>query len=330
MLHISMYRYFVISRSGTDNCLCLLAIIVLLYAAPVAAMGTGDNRYCGHTQQRHFSVFSERLQDAELDDSSPGDSGLVDSDMGDSSEVSYESRGISSGLASSRSGETTTSVGFDYRYTILGFEGAARPDTNGHLHSIIVPITGRDDRQDRTVEYYLAPALSVSSNALKNPDLIDADALQLRAGLWYRKAVDDRQAWFAGLRADYRFGPYRLYPVAGYCWKPDDTWQFQLAFPDFSITRYFTGGVSIGLFASPDGNRWHVFNKDKTRQSDFAYNAIVSGISVDWQINRSVGLSIGIISHSRRRLSYLDETGISQETSASSAIGYAVSASIIF
>jgi len=324
MLHISMYRYFVISRTATGNCLCLLAII-LLYAAPVAAMDAGDNSYCGHTQQRHFSVFSERLQDAELDDSSSGDS-----DMGYSSEVSYESRGISSGLASGSSGEKTTSVDFDYRYTILGFDGAARPDTNGHLHAIIVPITGRDDRQDHTLVYSLAPALSVSSNALKDPGLLDADALQLRAGLWYRKAADDRQAWFAGLRADYRFGPYRLYPVAGYCWKPDDTWQFQLAFPDFSITRHFTGGISVDLVVSPDGNRWHVFNKDKTRDSDFGYNAIVSGISIDWQINRSVGLSIGIISHSRRRFSYLDETGISQDTSASSAIGYAASASIIF
>ena len=325
-----MYRCFVISRTATGNCLCLLAIIVLLYAAPVAAMDAGDNRYCGHTQQRHLSVFSERLQDAELDDSSLGDSGPGDSDMGDSSEVSYESRGISSGLASSSSGEKTTSVDFDYRYTILGFDGAARPDSNGHLHAIIVPITGRDDRQDHTLVYYLAPALSVSSNALKDPDLIDADALQLRAGLWYRKAVDDRQAWFAGLRADYRFGPYRLYPVAGYCWKPDDMWQFQLALPDFSITGHLTDAISVDLFVSPDGNRWHVFNKDKTRQSDFAYNAIVSGISLDWQLNQSVGLSIGIISHSRRRFSYLDETGTTQDTSANSAIGYTASASISF
>jgi hypothetical protein len=300
--------------------LYLPVIIVLLYAAPVAAMDTGDNSYCSHTQQRHFSVFSERLQDAELGDSSAEDS----------SELSYQGRGITSGLISSRSDEKTSSVDFDYRYTILGFDDAARPDTNGHLHSITVPVTGRVDREDRTAVYYLAPALSVSSNALKDPALLDADALQLRAGLWYRKVIDDKRAWFAGLRADYRFGSYRLYPLAGYCWKPDPAWQLQLALPDFSITRYFAGGFSIGLFASPDGNRWHVFNKDKTRESDLTYNAIVSGISVDWQINRSVGLSAGIISHNRRRLSYLDETGISQETSASSAIGYAVSASIIF
>lgn len=293
-------------------------------------MDTSDNRYCNQVQQRHFTLFSDTLQDAELNHSSPDHSNLDDSGPDNTSHVSFENRGITSDIMSSHSAEKTTSVGLDYSYTILGFTGDARPDTNGHLHSLTIPISGRYDREDRSLVYYLAPALSVSSNALKDPALLDADALQIRAGLWYRKALDEKQAWFAGLRADYRFGPYRLYPVAGYCWKPDQAWQLQLGLPDFSITRYFAGGVSIGLFASPEGNRWHVFNRDKTRESDLTYNAIVSGISVDWQMNQSVGLSIGIISHSRRQFSYLDETGVTQDTSAGSAIGYAASASIIF
>ena len=320
MTQLSMTRLCVTSRCGTGNALCLVAGIVLLYAAPLAAMNATDNSYCGAAQQTHFTLFSERLQDAQLDDSSPDGS----------SRISYENRGISSNLVTSRSGEQTTSIGLDYSYTILGFAGAAAADTNGHLHSFIIPVTGRQDTKDHTLVYYLAPAVSVSSNALKDPELLDADALQLRAGLWYRKVLDGEHAWFTGLRADYRFGPYRIYPVAGYCWKPDDLWQLQLALPDFSITRYFAGGVSISLFASPQGNRWHVFSRDKTRDSDLSYNSIVSGLSLDWQMNPSIRVSIGIIGHNRRRLSYLDETGATRETSARSAVGYAASADIIF
>ena len=74
------------------------------------------------------------------------------------------------------------------------------------------------------------------------------------------KEIDTYSAWMAGFRSDHRFGPYRIYPVLGYCRQVDSRWNPQLALPDLRITRLFSDAVSISLFADPDGNRWYVFS----------------------------------------------------------------------
>ena len=128
----------------------------------------------------------------------------------------------------------------------------------------ITPVNWRSTGSDYTVDYYLAPVISVSSNALKQHELIDSEALQLWTGLFYKKHLNQESAWLLGFRTDYRFGPYQLYPVVGICWQPGSSWQLQLALPDFSIRKFFASGINITLFASPDGNKWHVLQWEET------------------------------------------------------------------
>ena len=93
--------------------------------------------------------------------------------------------------------------------------------------------------------------------------------------------------------------------------QPAGGWDLQLAFPDFSIQKHFNRKLSLKLFAEPVGNQWHVFSKDKTRESNFTYEAIAIGLSAQWLINASVNLSIAIENQTNRRFNFtLDDNSV--------------------
>ena len=118
--------------------------------------------------------------------------------------------------------------------------------------------------------------------------------------------------------------------MVGVCWQPNANWQLQLVLPEISIRRFFSKSINIRLYAEPDGNKWHVFSKDTTRNSDFFYNTIVTGLSLDWRINPALWLGFSIVKHSRRDFSFTLDDGTQLDASADSSTGLAVSAGILF
>jgi len=273
-----------------------------------------SSQYCG-TEQNFISLSAEKLQDAALDDGT---------------EVGFSQRDLTSGLVVSRSKQQSVAIGFNFQYTIIDVDDSITPMTNGHLHNWNFPVSAHRKGSDHTLDYYLAPVISVSSNGLKNPDLLDNESFQLWAGAIYRKSLSKKSGWLVGFRSDHRFGDYRVYPVAGICWQPDQDWHLQLALPDFRISRYFSNGINIKLFAGPEGNRWHVFSADTMNSSDLTYNAIISGISVEWQLNPTVSVALDAIQHSARELSFALEDGTPVETNAQSSTGFSVSLDLLF
>ena len=71
-------------------------------------------------------------------------------------------------------------LGIGHQYTILNAD-LIEPQTNGHLHTISLPLH-RHNRSDRgSVRFSIAPALSASSNVISDPGSYKGDALQLLA-----------------------------------------------------------------------------------------------------------------------------------------------------
>jgi hypothetical protein len=275
-----------------------------------------SNQYCNNDMTQHHLDFNiGKLQNAPLD------SGAV---------VTFSRDELNTGMIASSEQDHAMAIGFNFQYTIFGFNNNIQPMTNGHLHSWNFPVSWRSKGTDYTLDYYLAPVISVSSNSLKNPALLERDSMQLWTGMIYKKKLNMKSAWLIGFRSDHRFGPYRVYPVAGFCWQANTNWQLQLALPDFSIRRSFSNGINIKLFAQPDGNKWHVFSKDETIDSDFIYNAIVTGLSIEWRIKSTVKLELSAVKHSRREFSFALEDGTQVETGAKSSTGLVVSAGIVF
>lgn len=279
-------------------------------------LAAASNQYCDDDMnQYHIDLSGGSLLEAPLDNGA---------------KAALTRRELNAGIITNKEQEHSMAFDFNYQYTIVSYDDQVQPMTNGHLHSLAFPVGWHRKGADYTLDYYLAPVISVSSNALKNPDLLDGEALQLWTGMIYRKDLRKGSAWLLGFRSDHRFGPYHIYPVAGFCWQPNANWQLQLALPDFSIRKFFSNGINIKLFAEPDGNKWHVFSEDTTSSSDLIYNAIVTGISIEWQINPTLWLAFSALKHSRREFSLVLEDGTPVDTGADSSTGISISAGVLF
>jgi hypothetical protein len=279
-------------------------------------LAAASNQYCDdEMNQYHIDLSAGSLQEAPLDNGA---------------KAALTRRELNAGIITNEEQEHSMAFDFNYQYTIVSYDDQVQPMTNGHLHSLAFPVGWRHKGTDYTLDYYLAPVISVSSNALKNPDLLDREALQLWTGMIYKKELHKGSAWLLGFRSDHRFGPYHIYPVAGFCWQPNANWQLQLALPDFSIRKFFSNRINIKLFVEPDGNKWHVFSEDTTSSSDFIYNAIVTGISIEWQINPTLWLALSALKHSGREFSFVLEDGTPVDTGADSSTGLSISAGVLF
>ena len=275
-----------------------------------------SNQYCDNDVNRHhLSFHSGTLQRAPL---------------ATGTEVALSRHELRAAMIADSEQNHSMAIDFNFQYTIASFDDSISPMANGHLHSWNFPVSWRSKGTDYTLDYYLAPVISVSSNVLKNPDLLDREGMQLWTGMVYKKELGQESSWLLGFRSDHRFGPYRFYPVAGFCWQPNANWQLQLALPDFSIRRLFSNGINIKLFTGPDGSKWHVFSKDTTRNSDFIYNAIVTGLSIEWRINSTVWLEFSAVKHSRREFSFALDNNTLVETGAKSSTGLAMGAGVLF
>ena len=305
--------------TNTCRCLCLIfraATVIVCITISSELYAAANNQYCTNDVNQHHIAFSaDALKKAPLDTGA---------------EVGLSRRELNTGFIASSEQDHVMAIDFNFQYTIVDIDGSITPMTNGHLHSWDFPVSWQRKGSAYTLDYYLAPVISVSSNGLKNPDLLDRQALQLWAGVFYKKDFNQKSAWLLGLRSDHRFGPYRVYPVAGVCWQPNANWQLQLALPDISIRRYFSKGINIRLYAEPDGNKWHVFSKDTTRNSDFFYNAIVTGLSLEWRINSTLSLEFSAVKHSRQRFDFVLDDGTQLDTSANSSTGLAASVGVLF
>ena len=184
-------------------------------------------------------------------------------------------------------------LGLEAQYSILNFDSVS-PMTNGHLHRWGLSFSGVDQYNDANILYEVTPAISVSSNALKNPELINGESLQLNTALIYNKKLNRQLAWVVGFRSDYRFGGYSLYPVGGVCWQPSQEWLLQLVWPDFRVRKAISRSLQLSLFTHPDGNRWHVFSEDLQRDSLLTYRSVVMGISLEWLMTPLVEWSLAV------------------------------------
>jgi hypothetical protein len=288
--------------------------VLLLLFSEHSGVFAYSNDYCA----ARTSVTAIRLSGLKLPESSLEQSGTV----------SETRRELHSRLTYSGT-QSITGFDADYRYSSFQFSSDVSPMTNGHLHSISLPVSHWRSDDTSAVSFHLVPVLSVSSNVLKDPGLIDQDALQLWTGLIYSHTAGRDNAWFVGFRSDHRFGPYRAYPVAGYCWRPTARVQLQLAVPDFKI-RYHDSNISISLSLAPEGNRWHVYNRDKTQSSDFFYSATVATISIAWSLNNSFSFELGISHQANREFSFVTADNTVLETDAESGTGIQFAAELRF
>jgi len=291
----------------------LVLLVVLLLSPQLQA----TTNYCANDTARHFiRVKTGKLDQARLDTTTPA-------------QVEITSWEFNSAWMLDSEKPHTRSIGFNFRYTIVDLE-SLNAMTNGHLHTWDFPLEGRLENAASEWFYHITPAISVSSNALKNTGLIDSDGLQLYAGMVYKKNFSLTSAWLLGLRSDHRFGSYKAYPVVGFCMQVAEDWSLQLALPDFAIQKRINSDLSLTLYAEPIGHQWHVFSKDTTRESDFIYSATAIGFLTQWHISTSANVSLAIEQQTDRRLGFELNDSTPVALKAASSTGIMLKAEVLF
>jgi hypothetical protein len=156
-----------------------------------------------------------------------------------------------------------------------------QPETNGHLHTLFLPLHILSGTEQRNFRFSVAPALSASSNVTNRPDEYTTDAVQILAALVWGRQINETVGLRYGICGDHRFGEYQIYPAASVLWQPHPDWNVQLGFPNSHVAYQLSDNFSSKISVAPDGNEWYVLDDSRTSNSQFVYEAY----SIEWSFN---------------------------------------------
>jgi hypothetical protein len=183
---------------------------------------------------------------------------------------------------------------FAHEYNALDIDlTSPGPQTNGDLHTLHLAGHWQFPVSDGQLTLSLAPAVAASSNAMKNPDELGSDSLQLWAAAAWRKPSLHGE-WILGLAHDYRFGQSRVYPVAGMGWQ-FSRGEIRATYPDLYLGWEFALRWLLEFSASPDGNEWQAYDRDLEDNGDFRREAWQSNLRLSYRFRKGlrIGLSAG-------------------------------------
>jgi len=200
-------------------------------------------------------------------------------------------------------------IGAGHRYTNLNV-GGLDLQSNGHLHTFFTPLHRLSQAEGKRFRFSIAPALSASSNVMKDPGEYSADALQLLVALVWSRQVSAQVGMRYGICGDYRFGNYRIYPLVSVDWQLHPDWKIELGFPVSQLSYRISINLVSSLRVAPDGNEWYVSDKSMQKKSKLVYEAYALEWAFDWRGHERLSLtaSVGIQFDSRYELTLLDDS----------------------
>jgi hypothetical protein len=205
----------------------------------------------------------------------------------------------------------TWAFGVGYRYDILAVD-PIELQTNGHLHTLFFPLHRQSKSVSKSFRFSIAPALSASSNVMKDPGEYSAETFQLLAALVWSRNLSDRTTLRYGVCGDHRFGTYEIYPSISIAWQPHVDWTIEFGFPTTRLTYQVSKNFNSSLRLAPDGNEWHVKNEGMEKQSQLVYEASLLEWTFNWQANKHFAVtgSVGRQFHNRYDVTLQDDSQV--------------------
>ncbi len=217
------------------------------------------------------------------------------------------------------------SFGVGHRYAILKVD-PLEAETNGHLHTLFFPLHWQSRSESGSFRASIAPAISTSSNILKDPGQYSADALQFLAALEWAQSLATAVNLRYGICGDHRFGNYRIYPLVSVDWQPNSDWAIEVGFPTLQARYRISSRFSSSVRFTPDGNEWHVADKSLENESRLVYEAYLLEWTLSWQASRSLALtaSVGRQYQNRYEMTLRDGSQVQLSSEPSTRIGAAL------
>ncbi len=200
-----------------------------------------------------------------------------------------------------------------HNYTPLNTSGLLEP-VHSHLHKFGTLVQLYAQLTRGRIFLGFNPAISASSNVMKDPEQYNRKALQLAGSIHYESALSNNLTSLFGLCSDNRFGFKRLYPKVGVHWKPTTNWHLVLGYPDSRLQQDLSKRISWIASAEPVGNNWYVLDKQKKFDSNYVYRAYRLRLGLEWKTVDSLSLHFWISRRysQRYRLAFLQENGSNQ------------------
>jgi hypothetical protein len=216
-------------------------------------------------------------------------------------------------------------LGFGHRSTILNVDNQEL-QTNGYLHTFFFPVHRTSHSDSRSFRISIAPALSGSSNVIKDPDEYTKDAIQLLAAMVWSRRVSDQLGLSYGICGDYRLGGYQVYPVISFNWQPHPDWKIELGFPTSQLSYEVTKSFNFLLSVSPNGNEWYVKNKSLEKDSKLVYEAYVLELAFNWRLHQRFMFtaSVGREFDGRYEMTLLDDSRVRLSIDSATRFGVAL------
>lgn len=187
----------------------------------------------------------------------------------------------------------TWSFGAGHRYVILDLE-RTELQTNGHLHTLFFPMHRQRGSDGNSIRISAAPAVSASSNVMKDPGEFSADTFQLLAAIVWNRELSEHASLRFGVCGDHSFGNYTIYPSIALDWRPRPGLLLELGLPVTGLTYEASPAIELVLRVSPDGNEWHVKSKDLEKQSRLVFRALLVETTFRWQASERVAVTVGV------------------------------------
>jgi hypothetical protein len=216
----------------------------------------------------------------------------------------------------------TWSFGAGHRYVILDMD-PVELQTNGHLHTVFFPVHRQNRSDGKNFRFSIAPALSASSNVMKDPGEYSADTVQLLAALVWTREISDQVDLRYGACGDHRFGQYKIYPAVSIAWRPHPAVLFELGFPATRLSYQATPDVNLSLGIAPDGNEWHVKSKDLEKQSQLVHESTLVEWTLGWRpiADLVVTVAVGRAFDNRYDVTLLDDRRVDLTGDAVTRVG---------
>ena len=198
--------------------------------------------------------------------------------------------------------------------------------SNGHLHTFFLPLHRETGSDRKSFRLSIAPALSASSNVIKDPDQYNADAFQLLAGLVWSRQAPGRAMVRYGICGDHRFGNFKVYPLVSVDLQPDSDWTIKLGFPTSQLTYRVSRNLTSSLTIAPDGNEWYVKDKSLQKQSSVVHEAWLFEWTFSWLMGRNftVKATVGKQFRNRYEMTLLNDDRINLHTGPVTRLGAAI------
>jgi hypothetical protein len=214
-------------------------------------------------------------------------------------------------------------VGLDYQYTRYLYDGI--DSRNRDLHRAQLPLGLRAATDRWHLDAHVAPGFAISSNVLKKFfDRISSDNIFATAGVEATYDYGPAMRLLVGANWDRAFGRPRIYPVAGFDYRPSRRMHARIALPDSSLGFALTDRQRLAFRIYPAGFEWHVLDDDLV--TEFEYRVEAWRADLAWMLetvgNLFLDLAVGY--EFGRRHEFIDREGARIEQDLDDAVTISV------